>query len=39
MLIIASPGAAELKYHALREELNRIFLPLTDNNDNKTDSP
>jgi ribonuclease P protein component len=39
MLIIARPGAAELKYHALREELNRIFLPLTDNNDNKTASP
>jgi ribonuclease P protein component len=38
MLIIAKPGAAGLNYHGMCEELNRIFLPLIDNN-NKTASP
>jgi ribonuclease P protein component len=39
MLIIAKPGAAGLNYNGMRTELNRIFLPLTDNNNNKTASP
>jgi ribonuclease P protein component len=39
ILFIAKPGAGELKYHALCEELNQVFRPQTDINDNKTASP
>ena len=39
MLIISKPGASELKYHALCEELNIIFPPQNDIKDNKTASP
>ncbi len=39
LVIIAKPGAGDMTYHRLCDELNRIFPPLTDMNTNGPASP